>query len=77
MGNNGIWRPKIGLHERYSRYALENMAPCSHCSDSYKQNFAELKGLVESAEMSFQLGYELYAELRRIDQYQREMGHKH
>ena len=65
-GSGTRWLPPMGSQEWYSRWALDNMAPCEGCSPEYRQAYGRLQGAVSAADSCFQLGYRLYSELSRI-----------
>ncbi|HLC76754.1 MAG TPA: hypothetical protein VJH04_00975 [archaeon] len=45
--------------------------PCKDCSPEYRGKFAELKALVEAADMIFDRAYEAYGRLTEVSQTER------
>ena len=58
----------MGAAEYHARWALTNYGPCSDCSPKYRAKFAELRTLVEAADMLFDKAYEAYGSLTEMSQ---------
>ncbi len=54
--------------EYHARWALREYRPCSDCSPAYRAKFAELRTLVEAADMLFDRAYEVYDRLTELSQ---------
>ena len=59
---------KMGAAEYHARWALAEYIPCSDCSPTYRAKFAELRTLVEAADMLFDRAYEVYGRLTELSQ---------
>lgn len=55
--------------EFYSRHALEDplYEPCKDCPPEYRAAYARLQGLVEGADALFEMAYEAFHELYRMN----------
>ena len=58
----------MGAAEYHARWALREYEPCKDCSPSYKAKFAELRTLVEAADMLFDRAYMTYGKLTEMSQ---------
>jgi hypothetical protein len=69
MNGKVTWQPRMGSYEYYSRWALERYRPCEQCSEQFREVYEQLKLTVESADQLFEMGYQLYADLSRMDEH--------
>lgn len=58
----------VGAAEYHARWALREYRPCTDCSPRYRTTFAELRTLVQAADMLFDRAYEVYGKLTELSQ---------